>query len=291
MNNCNTSQYKPQKRYKRLVLLIAFSYLIISSGCYLERRMAYSLVKNSSAISILIIEPDVFLKTNLKVEPEDIEPFNTVAQKDSFAIAQSEFLKNVEMPQAYNTFMDILLQELRAYGVNVYTSAEIDTFFTLSGPAYIFNIAQVEMEEFYAPYRQEFERSRLDTVIYVQEFTLNAINFNTWIEFSELNSDKQKETLFSNFYISDEIEGSFFIEEGTRAVRYRYTRFNMQQSDVEQLIRFAGKTNARYIFNHILNTYVKENSPYTEPQGIFYNYNRHTGKIHMLEGYEQFRRL
>ncbi len=275
-------------RHRRVVFMCLLLIGFLWQSCYVERRLAHSFINTSKEISVLVLMPDVFLKTNLKAEIANPDTFASVAAKDAYSIAQSEFLKLIDLDEAYKVFYGALMQELKAYNINVYTAEDVDTFFTLSSPAYVFNIEQIEIEEYYKPLREEFERSAWDTVIYVQEFLLNAVNFNTWIEFSEINSEHPAQLLFSNFFISDEIDGTFFTDRQTREVKYRYYRHDMKEKDLWQLIRFAGKKNSTYIFNHILNLYVQENSPYTSPTGVFYDYNRNDGKVYMREDYKQF---
>lgn len=249
--------------------------LVFFNGCYLEKKFGKEFVNNAGKISLLILEPDVVLKSNIKNDKSD-------------SLNNTDLLRSLDGTPIGEIFMSELKKQLAFYGIKVFTSSRIDTFFTLPPPAYLFNIAQLEVEEFDYPFKDKLVT---DSMIYTQEFILDAFNFNTWFEFSELNSERKPEVLFSNFYIKDEINGDFKVNLISDDVSYVYNRKDLTPDELLYLIKYAGKTNASYIFNYLLNNYINEKLKDKVNDKIFYYYNPDKKKIVFLDDYTEFRKI
>lgn len=249
--------------------------VLFFNGCYIENKIGKDFINNAHNISLLILEPDIILKSNIKDTLSD-------------SISNTDLLTNFNETVINKIYMEELKNQLASFHLNIFTSSKIDTFFTLPPPAYLFNIAQIEIEEFFYPFK---EKLTTDSLIYTQEFLLNAFNLNTWFEFSELNSEKKPELLFSNFYIKDDINGDFKVNLFTNDVTYVYNRKNLTSEDIEILIRYAGKTNANYIFNHLLNKNIKEKMNNKADSKYFFYYEPNKKKILFLENYMEFRKV
>jgi len=264
---------KAQNSITRLFIFVVVSVLI--NSCYIEKKLGKNFADNANNISLLILEPDLVIKSNIK-------------NNDSDTSAISECFNNLQEKALSDAFMDELKKQLINYRINVFTSNRIDTFFTLPSPAYLFNIAQLEIEAYYYPFKEQLVT---DSLIYNQEFLLNAFNLNTWFEFSELNSEKKAEVLFSNFYIKDEIAGNFKVNLFSDEVNYVYNRKNLTSEDIQFLIKYAGKTNAQYIFNHLVNQYIKDKIGERFNDKYFYYYDHEKNKILFLENYTEFKKI
>ncbi|MDD3876441.1 MAG: hypothetical protein PHT69_07450 [Bacteroidales bacterium] len=276
----------------KLIKFVSFFLLIVFlNACVTGKRTAYKFIDNSRNINILILEPDLVIKSNLKIDRAELNNIEDPVERNNVELSQSDFLYDLDVNWVSEIFMSELKKELNTFGVNVFTSSKIDTFFTQSTPAYMFSISQVEIEEFFSPFKEEYERSRFDSVTYVQEFSLNALNFNSWYEYSELNTEKKKELLFSNFYISDNIQGYFYVDQTSNEVKYSYTKYSIGVEDIEKLIRYAGKMNAQYMYNYILNKYIREHAPYEIEAHKFFVFNPALNILNIRDNYRQFRTL
>jgi len=263
-----------------IVFFVSVLILLLCNACHVEKRMAYKYVDNAQEITVLLLEPDVFLLSDLKKS----------TQTDNLGNEETNiFLNDIDVAWASQLFSETLLKELAAYKLKVLTASQLDTFFTIPTNAHMFNIAQVEIEEFFSPFKDTFEKSPFDTVVYVQNFLLNALNFNTWVEYSKLNSDEKNQVLFSNFYISDEVNGRFFINRTTKEVLYSYTMSEIDTNAVEALIKYAAVTNARYMFNYLLNKHIKASSNNKVATAKFYFYDKAKNKILLLDKFQEFK--
>jgi len=261
---------------KILFYLLSLSLILfLFNACYLEKKYGFQFIQNNKNISILLLEPDLFLISNIKKQNN--------SDTDSISI-----IGDLNQTALTHQFMSELTQELNSYGLSVFCASKIDTFFLLLPPAYLFNIAQIELEEFIYPFK---ERYTTDSIIYTQEFLLNAVNLNTWFEFSELNSEKKPEVLFSNFYIKDDIDGDFKVNLLTDDVSYVYFRNDIKKEDINTLIKYAAKNNATYIYNHLLNNYIKEKIGDKFNERYFYYYDLKKNKIYFLENYSEFKKI
>jgi len=249
--------------------------IIFLNSCYIEKKLGKEFVANAPKTSLLILDPDLVLKSDIRNDSTDTS-------------IVSETFNSLEEGTVSDIYLNELKRKLMDYGIKVFTSNRIDTFFTLSPPAYLINIAQLEIEAFYYPFS---EHLTTDSLIYTQNFLLNGFNFNSWFEFSELNSDKKAEVLFSNFFIKDEISGDFKMNLFTEDVNYEYNRKNLSPEDIQSLIKYAGKTNGQYIFNHLLNNYIKEKTGNKFNEHYFYYYDPVKNKFLFLENYKEFKKI
>lgn len=265
------------KRFTFLVtpMLWCVACALLLNSCYLEKKYGREFARNAPNISLLILEPDLILKSDIRTPPED----------SSYV---SLFIKNLPEDTIAAVFTSGVIEQLQKLGVNVIRSKQMSDFFTMKPPAYLFNIAQTEIEQYSYPVKEKYTT---DSLIYTQEFLLHAVNFNTWLEFTELNSDKKAETLFSNFFVKDVIIGDFRVNLLTDDVTYVYERKDLSPDDIMLLISHAGKTNALYIFNMLMNKYIKEKMQDRFNKKYFYYYDPVKKKVLFLENYTEFKKL
>lgn len=264
-------------RFSRLKIcflcMVVFSLMLHS--CYLEKKYGREFARNAPNISLLILEPDLILKSDIRTPPED-------------SLNVSRFIKNLPEDTISAIFTSQVIEQLQKLGVKVIRSKQMSDFFTMKPPAYLFNIAQTEIEQYSYPVKEKYTT---DSIIYTQEFLLHAVNLNTWLEFTELNSDKKAETLFSNFFVKDNISGDFRVNLLTDEVTYVYERKDLSPDDIMLLISHAGKTNAHYIFNMLMNKYIADKMQDRFNKKYFYYYDPVKKKVRFLENYTEFKKL
>jgi hypothetical protein len=267
---------KPIRFSLPIIVIFALFCVLIAASCTVETKLGRQFADSAPNISILIMEPDIILLNNI------------TKSKDDSAKSTELFPFDVDRGAVTAIFTEALKNELRSYGLKVYSSARLDTFLTLSPPAYLFNTAQLEMEAFMYHFKDKLPT---DSVVYTQDLLLNAVNFNTWFEFTELNATEAPEVLFSNFHIKDAINGDFKVNLLSGDVTYAYTRKDIASADMATLAAYAGKTNGAYIFNHLLNKYLRKQLPDNTPEGLFYFYDKNKSKVLVLENYVEFRKV
>lgn len=224
--------------------------------------------------SILVLKPDYIYKTNSK--PYYIKDSRKLSDwdKDSIRYSKSEFLQYISDSIIIENFFEYFVKELKIIGYNVFFEDSFDNFLRIKSTAYILNFAQIELEEFlYKDRRSEV----FDSTTFYEDFDVNAVNFNIWVELTEMNGDKGMKILFCDYFSSDIIEGKFKRNLFSGKVRYVYKRKNMLLKLIYQMVKDAGKSNASYLFDFFMNEYL--NNVYKEKTLKYYHYDQEKNKI------------
>lgn len=158
------------------------------------------------------------------------------------------------------TFIDLLFSglcdELKKEKFKVYTEENLDAFFKLDTNAFIFNIVQIELDEYNSPYTVS---QVYDTMTYYKNFDLNAVAIDIWFEVSQLNVDQEKsKLLFSSDSINDDIDGHFKKLLLSNEIKYIYKRKEIRVDDLYNKMTDFAATNAGYIYDYFLNKYINE---------------------------------
>lgn len=232
--------------------IILFTLVILFTGsCNAERRLIKRLVKTQDSISICLIAPSYLLKQNLKTW--EIKGYDSIPEnkRDSVAYYNSKFLQYVNDSLFLGQYTHMVTEELGKYGLHVYTQDSMDAFLASGGSLYMFNIAQITLEEYMEPFKKSIE---FDTTRYNWEIWCNAMAMNIWIEASVLNvPDKKMKVLYGNMYVRDNVKGRFSGDPFSGSIRYLY---NIDSIDVNSAYRLAGKAaklHASYLFDFIMN--------------------------------------
>lgn len=260
---------------KKLLKLIAFGVLLFSlASCTLESKLTRSIINTRSNYKILVLKPDFLFKVNQK--EDSIANLSDLSKeaKDSITISKSIFLRNIKDSLLLNTYFTSIVDELKAYGLKVYTDSSAHKFYKSDSIAYIFDISQVELDENLLPFE---DKIYVDTAWYIQSFQLNAVSLDSWFEATEVNgSQKKSKILFSEHIANDIIKGSFQTSVIGEQINYRYKRENLTLEDIYKFASYSGKKNAEYIFDYIINELVKQklNSLNQPASTQYYHYNR-----------------
>lgn len=253
-------------------LFIIFTFLILLSSCYPEYKLAKSYIDAEQDNSIMILPIDYLFKTNLKAidigDTSDMSEWEI----DSTMLANSSILKEISDSVFLETFINSLIMEFEKLGFDVYTESYIDSFLFFQTPAYIFNIAQLELEE----HEFEFQDSELIRgTEYYKKLQLNAITINSWLEISALNSDDEgRELFFADETIADIVDGYFGQNLISGNVKYNYRIIEMDAEIVYRYAEMLGRRYAGYTYDYLMNEYIKQNFPSNKKLRFYMHYNR-----------------
>ena len=225
--------------------------LLIAQACNAEKRIAKQLLKTNDSIRVCIIAPSYLMKENLKtweIANYDSLPENT---RDSIAYFKSKYLQYINDSLMIAFYTETMKEELDKYGVHVYGEDSIDAFLANDGKGYMFNIAQMTLEEYMSPFKKTLG---FDTSNYKWEIWCNAMALNVWIEptILEASVPKQK-VLFGNMYVRDNIDGRFSGDFMNGDISYIYNVDSIDVNSAYRLARREGKTHAEFIFDYIMN--------------------------------------
>jgi len=268
----------------RIILPAALLMLLLPS-CMPGLRTARKFVhEKEQKPAVMVVPPS---HTFVYFYPFD--PDNPQAQFNNPGyLEDSGLLYDFDESEATEKFMDALYRHLGEYPVQVFRPEQFDQFLAYPSGKFIFTIAQTEIIEYDQPFT---DRALIDTVVYRQDFLLRHVARNTWFEFVRVDdsiSNGGMQVLYSNFYTGDQVEGRFRYQFFTGDVVYQYTSRIIDSQDVDQLNRFAGYRNARYIFEHLLNRYVQKNArPFLSEPGYF-RYNVYDGSLSRGRENERF---
>lgn len=254
-----------------ILSLILFIGILVS--CSFERKLAREYVKSEENRSVLIIPPDYLFKTSLKEWQVDSINENDEWTRDSILFENSLYLKNIEDSVLLEYYISNYINELKAYGFNVYGEDSLMSFLNGQQNAFIINMAQLEIEEYIMPIKEEAE---FGEYIYFEVIDLNAVNLNSWFEISRVNDNESVDVFFTSLYATDDLEGFFTFNYFTGDVGFRYSIDTLLVDEIYQLSAIAGYTYAGYTFDYLMNTYIQkrllEEGLYSS--NIYYHYNR-----------------
>lgn len=246
--------------------------VVLLSSCYPEYKLAKSYIDSEPDNSIMILPIDYLFKTSLKIDEIGDTTGLSSYEIDSVLIANSSFLKDISDSVFLETFINSLITEFEKLGFTVYTENYIDSFLFFQSPAYLFNIAQIELEE----HSFEFEDSELIRgTEYFKKLKLNAMTINTWLEISTLNAEEEgRELFFADETIADIVDGHFGENLFTGDVKYNYRIIEMDEDIIYRYCELLGRRYAGYTYDYIMNEYVKQNFPSNKKLRFYMHYNR-----------------
>ena len=253
-------------------LVLALMSIIALSSCYPEYKLAKSYIDSNPDISLMILPIDYLYKTNLKTN--DLRDTTGLSdwEIDSVLLANSFFLKDISDSVFLETFINSLIIEFEKLGFTVYTENYIDSFLFFQTPAYIFNIAQLELEE----HTFEFKDSELIRgTEYFKKLNLNAITINSWIEISTLNAEEEgRKLFFADETIADIVDGYFGENLFTGGVKYNYRIVEMDEEIIYRYCELLGRRYAGYTYDFLMNEYIQQNFPSNKKLRFYMHYNR-----------------
>ena len=234
---------------------IYFSFIIFFISCSPVRRIAKQFTSSRDSINILLLRPENIFKKNLKFSELDLPD----SIKDYAGLEESLILKNIDDSLAIDKLFSGIKYELRNRKFRIYSEENMNDFLKLDSNAYIFNLVQIEIDEYTTPYTVS---QVYDTTNYYKNFELNNASLLIWFEASQLNSNQSNSNLlFSADSITDDIEGRFKKAILSNEIKYVYKRKNICVDDLYDKIAGIAETNASYIYDYLLNKFI--NKKYT----------------------------
>ena len=262
------------KKFYLKKLGILFVLLVVGlSSCTIEQNIARKFKKDPGGVTVMLLFPDFIYKNNLKEEKLNLPDSMNENMKDSILFESSLYLKEINDSLFLKNYYNALSNELKLYGVSVFEESAMDSFLTFVDSAYIFNLAQVGMEEY-------IYTATADEIIGEEDFyefsiDLNAIDVNSWYEATRINSEKLIfPVLYASHNIYDDVKGRFKYLPLTDKVRYHYKIDTLKTEQLYKLAEYIGRTYASYIYDYLLNVFVFENMPEGQRPTYYIHYNR-----------------
>jgi len=252
---------------KTTIKVIALVAMLMLASCLPGRRHANTFLKKRQQIAVMIVPPAT---TFAYYYPFGYYPENP-GQSGEENLAQSELLRDANIPRATGLFMETMLEQLKFYQVRVFAPEKFDEFLSFPGQRYIFSVAQTELVE---TDRVFTDKALIDTILYTQEFLVRTIERNTWFEFVEVDANGETaamEVLYSTFSAADKVNGRFRYYPFSGNVSYEYTAKNLEVNDIYILNQEAGAGNAAYIFDFLLNRHIATANPQKQTPPITFN--------------------
>jgi hypothetical protein len=228
----------------------------------MEKKLGKEFLAQTPEISIEVYTPDILYKFNHKGEA--IPGFDSLSgpQQDSALYATSRFIRYVDDSIFLDKYVNAFIDELRGIGFRVFVDSNVDTILRTHPQAYVVNISQVQLDEYFQSY--EDSQPVGDTVFY-KSFEFNSVDASSWFELNKYNTVKPVKTvLYSSFTASDGFSGNFVMNDFSMNIQYRYKIDSLKQKDIYDLATFSGRRHANYLFDYFMNQYIS----YHMPEGI-----------------------
>ncbi len=256
----------------RFLFLILVLLAIGTGSCSVEQEIGKQFVQNAPGISIQLFTTNILYKNNHK--GEDIPGFDslTADQQDSALYYSSRFIQHVNDSAFLVAYINNFIDELRELGFKVYLDTALEKVLKAQNQAYMVNMAQVQLDEYYYPYEDE---EQFGDSIFYKYIQLNAVDASSWFEVSKLNAEKPVRTiLYSSFTATDALNGRFYNNPFSGAVAYTFKIDSLEMNDIHDLAVYSGKKDASYLFDFFMNQYIAYHMPGGEEPAGKFHYNR-----------------
>lgn len=263
-----------------------FILLVFLSGCNIEQKLARKFVVMEKPKPLLVMKPEFIFKYNLK--EFEIPGIDTIQGylKDSLLFENSIFLKEVSDSMLLNIFTTNFQSTLTRTGFQVLPEDSLHSLMAAGSSATIVNLSQFSLEEYIHPFRSE--EVVYNEVLVIDGIDLNALNFNVWIELSIMNGDGAHKVLFASDYLLDNLKG--LLKQHLITGRYSFD-FTIDTITLENIYEFGGEFGVRtasYLYDYLLNKYIRENLPASYPyEPYYYHYDTRRRIINYAEPEER----
>jgi len=257
-------------RMKKTIFLI-FPVVVILASCSAEWKLANRYAQESDKVSLMYLSADNLFADYLPTWPiEDYDSLDEYGQ-DSARLANSLIIKQINQNDFFATFNESFVKELRRYGVQVFTEAQMEAFQLVEGEQWMVNLAQVEIEETIMSYHDE---EVLNGMLYTYDFPVNQVTFSSWFEFSPLNipENKSQKVLFASYNVTDKYQGYFTQNFLTGEVGYFLDIDTLDMTAFKNNVSFLGRLYAGYTFDYLMNHYLKKQIPDGNRSGKYLRY-------------------
>ncbi len=236
---------------RALAVLVAF---LLFSSCSTEYKIASQAGKDINGTSLLLLFPDDIFVQNSK--PYSFPDSLNEEQRYLLSLDSSFFLKDIDAEKFKEQFQNRIIKLYSEYGFKVYTEETLDSFLTCTTTAYILNFSQLQIEEFWKPFNDDFLKE--DGTVYSQYFDLNALAAEAWVNVSKANDTSGIDNLiYCESVISDEIDGNFYYDEIDDKVYYTYNANLLEKDDWSDLLSQAPIDISLNIIDFIVNSSIE----------------------------------
>jgi hypothetical protein len=247
--------------------LLRIAFLVIPAlallvSCGPERMIGDYYIKNTPKGSILLMRPELIYKSNHM--RFDLSDQMSETEKDSVAYYRSTYLQYVSDSVFLNEYMNSFLDRLLSAGFNVYAREYTDSFRMAGPPAYIVNVAQLQLEESNDTMGSESSNGAgPEGSPYAPGISLKSVRLNSWFEVTELTPDsgRVKKVLFASSIARDAVKDKLNIESPDGELRYQYTLDTLSLNDIYDLAYQSGKTYGDYLIDYLMNEYIRLQMP------------------------------
>ncbi|MFO8054790.1 MAG: hypothetical protein R6U19_06460 [Bacteroidales bacterium] len=249
------------------ILMICSGILLVS--CVPEKKLARNFVNNTPNTSFFILSPDIVFKESVKPVKDTAVINPTQRQLDSLAFLESDFIRYIPDSMFFALYLPELRKEFEKLGLNVnFDTLPHDFSRDSAGNAYVFDFAQIQLQEFVDVY---YDTETFAGKRYFKEHSLNGLYLNTWVEFQKINGQGNKPmVLFTELSVKDELHGFFHQNQLSGQVKYSYKIDELDLDDVKNWIKKAGQIHARYLYDFLMNQYIKVSMKEKEMKPKYY---------------------
>lgn len=252
----------PSKLVKKFLLLSIFILPVLGLmiSCSPEYQLAKDYKKQNPKGSILLMRPDFVYKSNMM--RFDLSDKMSDDEKDSVAFYRSSFVQYINDSAFLDEYISNFIDRLLAGGFDVYAQEYIDSFMISGSPAYIVNLAQLQLDESRdTTYEATGESDDEGNFVY-QDIQLNTVRLNSWIELTELNADsgKVKKVFYAGSLARDGISSRLnIIPPGELRMTYKID--SLEMNDLYDLAAKSGRTYGNYLYDYFMNEYIRKSIP------------------------------
>ncbi|MGB4654658.1 MAG: hypothetical protein WBH98_04410 [Bacteroidales bacterium] len=247
-----------KKTFKLAIVVIV---LLITYSCSVEYKVAREFVKNRSQVDILLMV-DPFVDMYNQTIEIDSTIYYTDYQLDSIAWYNSKIVQFVDKDRFIDAYKNKLISELKRYGVRVIEEDSINSYFNSeSKSSWLINVSEFQVMESYF-YQPVF---KMDATEYDDEYVkLYSLDFSLWFEITKMNSNIN-EKLNLDGYVEEYLEQDTYYD-----INYINRIF---PDDLYNIADSYGEMHAQYIFDYLLNNYIKRNTKSdTTNNNYYYHY-------------------
>lgn len=244
-------------RHFRIIIILFVIYL--TAGCSAPRKAARLYTEQAQMVSVMLLTTDTLYR--IIPDDEELSHLEELNRKHDSAAAKPEaIIKNVTEERYFQLFSKSFTSELRKYGLQVYTEDQMEEFNLAKGELWMINLAQVELTESPMVFTDE---EMVNGSLYNYDISYNQVNIGSWFEFAQVNApgEKQPEILFASYDVRDGIEGYFTQNIFTGEVGYQLNIDTLDVTRFEMTLVFLGRLYAGYSFDHLMNSYVRQQLP------------------------------
>jgi len=225
----------------------------------MERKLGKEFLAQTPQICIELYTPENLYKFSHKGEKVPKFDSLTPVQQDSALLAGSRFIQYVDDSVFLDRYVNSFIEELRGIGFRVFLDSNVDTILRTQPQAYVVNMSQVQLDEYFDPYE---DTEQVGDTQYSKSFELNAVDASSWFELSKYNAVKPVKTiLYSSFTASDGFSGNFQMNNFSMNVQYRYKIDSLKMKDIYDLASFSGRRDANYLFDYFMNQFIAYHMP------------------------------